>query len=79
VSPRRLVAAAQVDARRAAAAWVVTIACFAFLYTRIDGAAHRQGSSLVPYLAQVFEKVDWWRWLALMVPTRCSSSWSTRW
>jgi len=48
--------------------WVVTIACFAFLYTRINGAAHRQGSSLVPYLAQVFEKVDWWSWLALMVP-----------
>jgi hypothetical protein len=48
--------------------WVITIACFAFLYTRIDGAAQRQGSSLVPYLAQVFEKVDWWRWLALMVP-----------
>ena len=48
--------------------WVITIACFAFLYTRIDGAARRQGSSLVPYLAQVFEKVDWWRWLALMVP-----------
>ena len=40
--------------------WVITIACFAFLYTRIDGAAQRQGSSLVPYLAQVFEKVDWW-------------------
>lgn len=48
--------------------WIITIACFAFLYTRIDGAARRQGSSLVPYLAQVFEKVDWWSWLALMVP-----------
>ena len=48
--------------------WIITLACFAFLYTRIDGAARRQGSSLVPYLAQVFEKVDWWSWLALMVP-----------
>jgi hypothetical protein len=48
--------------------WIITLACFVFLYTRIDGAARRQGSSLVPYLAQVFEKVDWWSWLALMVP-----------
>ncbi len=48
--------------------WVITIACFAFLYTRIDGAARRQGSSLVPYLVGVFEKVDWWSWLALMIP-----------
>jgi hypothetical protein len=30
--------------------WVITIACFALLYTRIDGAAHRQGSSALPYL-----------------------------
>jgi len=48
--------------------WIITLACFAFLYTRIDGAARRQGSSLLPYLAQVFEKVDWWSWLALMIP-----------
>jgi hypothetical protein len=48
--------------------WLVTIACFAFLYTRIDGAARRQGSSAIPYLMSVFEKVDWWSWLALMIP-----------
>ena len=48
--------------------WVITIACFALLYTRIDGAAQRQGSSALPYLMSVFEKVDWWRWLALMIP-----------
>ncbi len=48
--------------------WIITLACFAFLYTRIDGAARRQGSSLLPYLAQVFEKVDWWTWLGLMIP-----------
>ena len=48
--------------------WLITIACFALLYTRIDGAAQRQGSSALPYLMQVFEKVDWWRWLALMIP-----------
>jgi hypothetical protein len=48
--------------------WVITAACFAFLYTRIDAAAARQGSSAIPYLASVFERVDWWRWLALMIP-----------
>jgi hypothetical protein len=48
--------------------WLVTVACFAFLWTRIDGAARRQGSAAIPYLASVFEKVDWWSWLALMVP-----------
>ena len=48
--------------------WASTIACFAFLYTRIDAAARRQGSSALPYLASVFEKVDWWTWLALMIP-----------
>jgi len=50
------------------APWLITIACFAFLWTRIDGAARRQGSSALPYLMSVFEKVDWWTWLALMVP-----------
>jgi hypothetical protein len=48
--------------------WLITIGCFAFLYTRIDGAARRQGSSAVPFLLAVFEKVDWWSWLALMIP-----------
>lgn len=48
--------------------WLITIACFAFLYTRIDGAARRQGSSAIPFLLAVFEKVDWWSWLALMIP-----------
>jgi hypothetical protein len=48
--------------------WAITAACFALLYTRIDAAARRQGSSLVPYLASVFERVDWWTWLALMIP-----------
>jgi hypothetical protein len=50
------------------APWAITIACFAFLWTRIDGAAQRQGSSAIPYLLSVFERVDWWTWLALMVP-----------
>ena len=48
--------------------WLITIGCFAFLYTRIDAAARREGSSAIPFLLAVFEKVDWWSWLALMVP-----------
>ncbi len=50
------------------APWAITLACFAFLYTRIDGAARAQDSSALPFLASVFEKVDWWSWLALMIP-----------
>lgn len=51
--------------------WLISAACFAFLYTRIDGAAQAQGSSALPYLLGVFSKVDWWRWLALMAPYSC--------
>jgi hypothetical protein len=61
-SPRRTSLLARI------APWAITLACFAFLYTRIDGAARAQGSSALPFLASVFEKVDWWAWLALMVP-----------
>lgn len=48
--------------------WAITIACFAFLYGRIDAAAQRQGQSALSFLAGVFERVDWWTWLLLMVP-----------
>lgn len=48
--------------------WLVSAACFAFLYTRIDAAARAQGLSALPFLLGVFEQVSWWRWLALMVP-----------
>ena len=48
--------------------WVITAACMAFLYTRLQGAAQAQGSSLAPYLAGVFARVSWTRWLGLMIP-----------
>jgi len=48
--------------------WLITVACLAFLYTRLDGAARAQGSSLVPYLAQIFASVSWFKWLGLMIP-----------
>jgi len=51
-----------------AAPWLVTAACFAYLYTRLERAAAARGQALVPYLAGIFQDVDWVRWLALMAP-----------
>jgi len=48
--------------------WAIAAACFVYLYFRIDAAAARQGSSFVPYLADVFAKVPWTKWLTLMIP-----------
>ncbi len=48
--------------------WLVTAACFAYLYSRLDRAAAAQGQRLGPYLAAIFEHVSWSRWLALMIP-----------
>lgn len=48
--------------------WIITLACFAFLYTRIAGPAAAQDMSVVAYLGGVFASVNWVAWLALMVP-----------
>ena len=48
--------------------WLITLLCFAWLYTRIDGAAARQGLTAASYLLQVFAGVPWGVWLALMIP-----------
>ena len=48
--------------------WAITIACFAFLYTRMAGPAAAQGMSVPAYLGSVFASVNWAAWLALMVP-----------
>jgi hypothetical protein len=48
--------------------WLVTVACFAYLYVRLDRAAAAQGQRLLPYLGGVFEQVAWSRWLMLMIP-----------
>src|SRR5580704_7742181 len=47
---------------------LITVACFGYLYSRLNHAAVAEGSSLVPYLAKSFENVSWTRWLALMIP-----------
>ena len=48
--------------------WLVTAACFAFLYYRIDKPAAAAGMSVVPYLIEGFRNVSWSWWVALMVP-----------
>ena len=48
--------------------WLITLACFAFLYSRIAGPAAAQNLSVVAYLGNVFASVNWLAWLALMVP-----------
>jgi len=48
--------------------WLITLACFIYLYTVLDRAAAAQGSGLVSYLTEIFGRVSWWRWLGLMVP-----------
>ncbi len=48
--------------------WAITIACFAYLYTRISGAAAREGIGVGTYLAGIFGDVSWGEWLALMIP-----------
>jgi hypothetical protein len=48
--------------------WLVTAGCFVYLYGRLDRAAAAEGSRLGPYLARIFERVSWSRWLMLMIP-----------
>ncbi len=45
----------------------LTGACFAYLYSRLNAAAMREGLSLVEYMTQVFATVQWIPWLVLMM------------
>ncbi len=47
---------------------LVTLICFAYLYNRLNHAAAAEGKSLFAYLAKNFEHVNWYYWLALMIP-----------
>lgn len=46
---------------------ILTALCFAYLYYRLNGAAAREGLSLIEYMTQVFATVNWIPWLALMI------------
>src|ERR1700730_4235256 len=47
---------------------LITAACFAYLYNRLNHAAAAEGSPLLPYLVRSFANVNWYYWLALMIP-----------
>jgi len=46
---------------------LITIGCFIYLYFRLNGAAAREGLSLIEYMTQVFANVQWIPWLLLMI------------
>src|SRR6202167_5785298 len=48
--------------------FLITAACFAYLYERLSRGASAEGSRLLPYLLKSFENVSWPRWLAMMIP-----------
>jgi len=48
--------------------WIITVACFGYLYARIAGEASRKGTTAAAYLGGIFASVDWLAWLGLMVP-----------
>lgn len=45
---------------------IITLACFAYLYYRISGAAAREGLTVAAYMADVFASVDWLSWIVVM-------------
>ena len=45
----------------------IAAACFLFLYSRLNGAAAREGLPLVAYMTRVFADVRWLPWLLLMI------------
>ena len=45
----------------------VTVLCFVYLYLRLNGAAAREGQSLVEYMSAVFAQISWVPWLLLMI------------
>ena len=46
--------------------WLITLACFAWIYRRVDAVAGDR--SPLGYLAEVFAGVSWLQWLAIMLP-----------
>jgi hypothetical protein len=48
--------------------WLITAACFAYVYSALHRAAVAEGGGLIPYLVKSFENVNWFSWLALMIP-----------
>jgi len=51
--------------------WLITLVCFVYLYGKLSGAAAQNELSLVAYLGGVFAGVNWFIWLAMMIPYSC--------
>jgi hypothetical protein len=49
----------------------IAVGCFAYLFYRLNGAATREGLTLVDYMSRVFANVRWLPWLFLMVVYSC--------
>jgi len=50
------------------ATWLLAALCFYVIFTRIDGAAARDGLTIVAYLGRFFGEAGWGYWLAIMIP-----------
>ncbi|MEX2205770.1 MAG: hypothetical protein WEF50_06030 [Myxococcota bacterium] len=48
--------------------WLITLVCFGFLWSRVQGAAARADLDVASYMARVLASVRWGPWLALMIP-----------
>ncbi|MFP6808866.1 MAG: hypothetical protein VB957_17050 [Pseudomonadales bacterium] len=48
--------------------WLLALACFYLVYTRVEQTAARDGLSAYQYVVNFFQGVDWLLWLGLMIP-----------
>ena len=48
--------------------WVLAAGCFYLVYQRSEAAAAKSGQDIWGYMVTVFSGVDWWLWLAVMIP-----------
>jgi hypothetical protein len=48
--------------------WALALGCFYLVYSKIAGAAARDGISAFSYVARFLGQANWLAWLALMVP-----------
>jgi hypothetical protein len=48
--------------------WLLAAGCFYLIFTRIEGAAARDGLTVWSYLSKFIGDANWFAWLAVMVP-----------
>jgi hypothetical protein len=51
--------------------WLLALGCFYLAYSKIEGAAAREGIGAVDYLVRFFADANWLGWLAVMIPYSC--------